>query len=63
MVDHRGWREVLVPSNSEEGKSYLVALSPFNPATSICNCRGFEVRGMCSHIKKALEMEKQRDSD
>lgn len=41
-----------VPSNSEEGKKYLVHLKPDG---WYCSCRSFEIRRTCSHIRKVLE--------
>lgn len=62
MIDPRGWREVIVPSATSKGVEYIVLLSPFNPASSICECRGFEIRGTCSHIAKALQIEEENDN-
>lgn len=43
-----------VPSHSDPDKTYVV-LIPSEDEDPICECRGFEVRGHCSHQQEALE--------
>jgi hypothetical protein len=50
-----GWSPVRVASSSG-GPNHMVTVSPFVTVKEfVCDCKGFEYRGYCSHQKKALE--------
>lgn len=47
--------EVLVPSKTDDDKWYNVLVQdPDDINDVICECRGYEVRGHCSHQAEAL---------
>ena len=51
-----GWSPVHVSSSSDDGVKYLVLVSPFVPVHEfVCECKGFEYRGKCSHQRRALD--------
>jgi hypothetical protein len=48
--------EIEVPSRTDEDKWYRVLVQdPVDIEEVICECRGYEVRGHCSHQKDALD--------
>ncbi len=51
-----GWMPVIVASASNPDKKYTVLVNPWgDPEDNVCECRGFQYRGSCRHLKEAVE--------
>lgn len=49
-----GWFPVRVPSSSNNGV-YTVFVSPWTVHESICECQGYQFRGVCKHQEVAAK--------
>jgi hypothetical protein len=49
-----GWQAVKIDSASDPDTVYVVLVNPWGDLReNICDCKGYQYRGQCSHQKKA----------
>lgn len=51
-----GWQAIKIASSSDPETTYVVLVNPWgDPRENICDCKGYQFRGHCSHQDKAEE--------
>ena len=57
-VQHPAGDLLIAPSRSEPGKTYVLTVD--SEGRYQCECKGFEIRGICAHVREAGELAHKR---